>query len=201
MNTSPLKLVSDTPEEELVIIEWPTEIVRQMRLERERRRNQEKQRLIAFGKLNGYIPGIERAVKLWDKDGKFSNFTFDNGHYGARLSIYIKRIAAWRELTPLFEAFDDAGVDANNWTNTDLPESYTRCYQNTISGEVYSSDSCGVMIYASLKAEDAECKRILVGWTKPEVYESQPIYAFDCADTPAPVETGIPAKPDDDIPF
>lgn len=100
----------------------------------------------------------------------------------ANLTAYlvVNGLIRWDEISPTLELLETKGFDIDKWTTMDEASSFSRYYTHSVLKN--ETSEVMIIITASLKGDNDTCKRVVVGYTKPEERPAQPIYEIRCGE-------------------
>lgn len=103
-------------------------------------------------------------------------------------------ISAWRDLLPVFQALDAAGIcPIDSWSSHDDAQSYSRIYEAKIehidNGQDFDLD-VELQITATLPGDTDTCRRVIVGYDEVPPKPARPRYELRCDGEPGAPDTG-----------
>lgn len=144
-------------------------------------------------KIHAFVPKLAGALMMLDVP-KFKTDMYvgsswaswkEEPHpysYGS-LNAHIEGVESWRQVQPIFEALGAIGIDVEKWKSRDDAASYTRIFDQHGYFNICDADGVDLRIHATLKGDTEECRRVLVGYTRPELAMPRgaaPIYELQC---------------------
>src|SRR3972149_4577379 len=135
-------------------------------------------------RLNGALLLLSDQLE-WSIDSSVNGYWRTWGENGpwvfGFLNAYVKKLNAWRELTPIFEALGSVGIDPAKWESRDDAASYTRIF----SFKKLFGEETDLPVHGTLVGDTNECRRVLTGYTAEKEEATvktggDPIYKLEC---------------------